>query len=126
MVISPEKRRGWITTDLVVAMVIIVIGIIPVAITIYHDQRATRILYHRAIAMALVDGEFEALAAGQWRAFQPGTHDYPVTGAAAANLPEGAFTLTLTDSRMQLEWKPVDRGRGGPVVRRMNLPPRQP
>ena len=77
--------------------------------------------YHRAVAMELVDGEFEILQAGEWRAFQPGIHDYAPRGHTATNLPPGRFLLTLQTNHLRLEWQP-EKERGGPVIREANLP----
>ena len=70
-----------------------------------------------AVPMELVDGEMEILVAGEWRAFAPGTHDYPLRGAAATNLPPGRCQLTITTNLLRLEWKPDQRRGVGAVVR---------
>jgi len=59
----------------------------------------------------------EALAAGEWRAFTPGTHEYRVRAGAATNLPPGRFVLTLAPGTVRLEWQPAVKQHGGAVIR---------
>jgi hypothetical protein len=102
-------------------MAILVAVVLPLATLWLKDTQALRAGYWRAIAVEVVDGEFEVLAAGEWRRFSQGTHDYSVTSRAATNLPPGRFTLTVQDRRVRLEWK-SDKLRGiGAVVREMEL-----
>jgi len=105
--------------ELLVAIFILLVAVLPLAYSFTSDARLLRASYHRAIAMELVDGELEVLAAGGWRAFMPGTHDYALTGAAVTNLPPGRCQLTLSTILIRLEWKP-DQARGvGAVVREL-------
>ena len=57
--------------------------------------------------MEIVDGEMEALAAGEWAAYGKGSHKYEVRAAAAKNLPPGSFVLTVTEKLVRLEWIPA-------------------
>ncbi len=82
-----------------------------------REQKLTRAYFNRAIVMEIIDGEMEALMAGEWRAFMPGAQTYPVRAEAAKSLPVGKFVLTLDGDRVRLEWLPEKSGRGGPVVR---------
>ncbi len=130
MVIRPvpsaasRRRRGSLSIDLTVAMGLLVAAVLPLSVSFLRDARALRGQYHRAVALEIVDGEMETLAAGEWRAFPAGQHPYPVKAGAAANLPPGTFTLTVTSNRLRLVWQPADRGQGGPVVREILRPPR--
>ena len=63
----------------------------------------------RAVAMGIVDGEMEVLAAGAWQEFAPGRHVYPVEAGAAVNLPEGEFVFTCGEDFIRLEWLPDER-----------------
>ena len=74
------------------------------------ERRLTLASYQRAVAMEIVDGEMEALAAGEWRAFPPGTHDYRVHAGAATNLPPGRFILTVQPDMVRLRWQPARQG----------------
>jgi hypothetical protein len=91
--------------------------VLPLAYSIAAERRYSRAVYQRAVAMEIVDGEMEVLLAGEWRAFTPGTHPYPVKAGALTNLPPGEFTLTLATNKIRLEWKPSMTRRGGSIVR---------
>ncbi len=103
--------------ELLVAMAIIGAILLPIAYSIAAERRLTRAIYQRAIAMEIVDGEIEALAAGGWRAFTNGVTEYAVHAEAAQNLPPGRFSLILTPERLRLEWHPSVKMHGGGVVR---------
>jgi len=124
VILLPNKRqrqRASLMAEMMVAVAILMIAIVPVAYSFDAEKRAARATYDHAIAMEIVDGEMEVLLAGEWRAFTPGTHAYPVTAGALTNLPPGEFTLTLTTNTVRLEWKPSMTRRGGPVVREATL-----
>ncbi|HWX23256.1 MAG TPA: hypothetical protein VN578_25415 [Candidatus Binatia bacterium] len=103
--------------ELLVAIALLAGALLPIAYSISSEKHYARALYQRAIAMEIVDGEIEALAAGQWRAFTNGVQEYPIHAGAATNLPPGRFWLTLHDSMVRLEWRPEIKQHGGPVVR---------
>ena len=119
MVIQPatHSRAGWLMTELLVALALTLAALLPVAYSFASEQRLARSLYTRAIAMEIVDGETEILAAGAWRSFSQGPHDYAVKAAAATNLPPGRFTVTVGGQSVRLEWQPVLKRYGGPVSR---------
>ena len=113
----PDAVSGFLSMELIVALAILFVAVIPLAYSFLSDARLLRVGYERAVTMELVDGEMEILVAGEWRAFAPGTHDYPLSGAAATNLPPGRCQLTLTTNALRLEWKPNQRRGVGAVVR---------
>lgn len=127
MVIRPthsaarRRARGSLSVELTVALGVLVLAVLPLSVAFVHDQAALRSRYFRAVALEIVDGEMEVLAAGEWRAFPPGRQPYPVRAEAAKNLPSGAFLLTLTNGRARLEWVPEARGAGGTVAREVVL-----
>lgn len=104
-------------TELLVAMALLAGALLPLAYSIASERRVARAYYQRAVAVEIVDGEMEALAAGGWRAFTPGAHEYPVHAGAATNLPPGQFLLTVDTGKLRLEWKPAVKDHGGSVVR---------
>ncbi len=114
-------QRGALMTELAVAMSILVLVFFPLAYSIRSEQRLIRASYQRAVAMELVDGEIEVLAAGAWKTFAPGAHKYSVQANAATNLPPGQFLLTIGNAKLRLEWKPSVKGHGGSVVREVTL-----
>jgi hypothetical protein len=107
--------------DLVVGMAILVLAILPLAYTVNSENQLFRATYQRAIAMEIVDGEMEILAAGEWRAYPEGRQDFPVQARAAANLPPGHFQLTRTGKHLRLEWTAGEKHGIGTVVREVTL-----
>jgi hypothetical protein len=113
----PVRSRGSLMIELLVAMAILVGVVIPLGWSIASERRLARALYQRAIAMEILDGEMEALVAGEWRAFEAGQHDYHVSAAAVTNLPPGKFVLTLNPGLVRLEWQPSVKHHGGALKR---------
>ena len=112
-----KSGRAFAATELLVAITLLLVAVLPLAYAFTSDARLLRAGYQRAIAMELVDGELEVLVAGGHRAFTNGTQDYALHGAAATNLPAGRCRLTLTTNLIRLEWK-SDQPRGvGAVIR---------
>jgi len=121
----PRRQRGSLTSELLAAMGLLVICVLPLSYSFLREHKLCRAYYCRAVAMELVDGEMETLMAGEWRAFAPGAHPYTLRGAAATNLPPGKCLLTVTNDLIRLEWLPEDRNQGGKVLRETTIPPRQ-
>jgi hypothetical protein len=107
--------------ELLVAIALLAGAVLPLAYSIASEKRYARGLYQRAVAMEIVDGELETLAAGEWKAFTNGTQEYPVRAAALTNLPPGKFVLTVQDKNIRLEWRPAIKHHGGAVVREAKL-----
>jgi hypothetical protein len=118
---SLHRQRGSLMVELLVALAILTGVLLPLAYSFVSERRLARAYYQRAVAMEIVDGEMEALLAGQWRAFTPGTHDYRVHAGAATNLPPGRFTLSVQPDKLRLRWQPAVKDRGGPVTREAML-----
>jgi hypothetical protein len=115
------RRRGSLIVELLVAMALLGAALLPLAYSVTSEKRLALACYQRAVAMEIVDGEMEALVAGEWRAFAPGTRDYPVRAAAAANLPPGRLLLTIGTNMVRLEWRPAVKHHGGAVVREVTV-----
>ncbi len=115
------RRRGALLIELLVAMALLTGGLLPLACSISSERRLARACYQRAVAMEIVDGEVEVLAAGEWRAFSPGSQEYQPRAGAAVNLPPGKFLLTIADRKLRLQWTPSVKHHGGPVVREVSL-----
>ena len=103
--------------ELIVAIAILGIAVYPIGYSILSESIAARASYEHAIAMEIVDGELEVLAAGQWHDFPQGTTEYTVHANAARNLPDGKFLLTVAPGKVRLEWLPGAKHHGGPVMR---------
>jgi hypothetical protein len=121
MVTQPRDQRarqsGGLMIELLVAMSMLTTALLPLAYSTLLEYRQARACYQRAVALELVDGEIEVLAAGEWRSFAPGTHEYATHFGAATNLPPGRLLLTIQPGTVRLEWEPAAQSRGGPVMR---------
>jgi hypothetical protein len=109
-----------LSVELLVAVAILLGALLPLAYSLASEKRFARTAYQHAVAMEIVDGEMEALAAGEWRDFSPGVHEYQVHAVAATNLPPGKFLLTIEAGKMRLEWQPAGKARAT-VVREVKL-----
>lgn len=116
------SRRGALSTECVVAVAILVAAVLPIAAGWVAEARALRASYTRAVAMEIVDGELEVLAAGGWKQLRPGAQEYQVRSRAAVNLPPGRFTAMVTNKVLRLEWKSLEPRGVGAVVREVKLP----
>jgi hypothetical protein len=119
MVISPSRARhgGWLVAELMVALIVIVIALIPLAFSFRSEQKLLRAQYTQAVAMEIIDGEMEFLHAGAWREVLEGERPYKIIANAATNLPPGAFFLSRTGAMVRLEWRPTKKGAGGKIAR---------
>lgn len=125
MVITGQTKganRGFLMTELIVAMGFLTVALMPLAYTLQKESSLLRATYQRALAMEIVDGEMEILAAGEWPDFPEGGQRYPVRAAAAANLPPGQFRLTRTGHHLRLEWLPAEKTGVGVVAREVTVP----
>jgi hypothetical protein len=111
------RRSGALMTELLVAMGLLAGALLPLAYSINSEKRLARAYYQRAVAMEIVDGEMEILAAGGWRALAPGAHEYVVRAGAATNLPPGKFLVTVETVKVRLEWLPDAKDHGGRIMR---------
>jgi hypothetical protein len=115
------EQRGFMMADMVLAMGILIIVMVPLAFSVNSDAKQLRATYQRAVAMEIVDGEIEILAAGEWRNFPEGPHPYAVHANAITNLPPGQFQLTRTGQHLRLEWRSAKKQGIGPVVREVTV-----
>ena len=116
--VNPKRyQSGFLMVELLVALALVVAVLLPFAYSFAAERRLALASYQRAVAMEIVDGEMEVLAAGEWRAFPPGTHDYHVQAGAATNLPPGRFILSIQPAKLRLRWQPAIKDHGGPVTR---------
>jgi hypothetical protein len=118
---QPRTSAGFLEVELVVALAVLMIAVLPLAYTFVSDQRALRVAYERAAAMQLVDGEMETLVAGGWRQYSVGTHEITLAGNAAANLPTQRALLTVNTHSIRLEWRTAKRPSAG-IIREAKLP----
>src|SRR2546423_30089 len=116
-----NTQRGAMMMELVVAMALWSVALLPLAYSFMAEKRLARASYQRAVAIQLVDGEMEVLMAGEWKKYTPGKHEYKITGHAVSNLAPGKFMLVLQPPRLKLEWQPAFKDYGGRVSRGITL-----
>ena len=107
--------------DLAVAMAILSLAIVPMGFSFAKERQLLKIEYQRGVAIEIVDGEIEILAAGEWKTIPEGSHNYSVHAKAASSLPPGRFQLTRTGNHLRLEWTSDKRQGIGPVVREVTV-----
>lgn len=127
MVITDKKRKrergSVLLSELIGAMLILTLAMVPIILMLTKDQQAYRKYYFKAVAMEIVDGEMEVLRAGYWKEFEQGIQTYPTTANSATNLPDGELLLTLEAKKIRLEWKPKEeRYQSVHIVREVDLP----
>ena len=114
-----DSSPGFLTIELIVAIAILAAVVLPLGTAWYHEMKMLRTYYRDAVAMEILDGEMEVLAAGGWRGLAAGRHELKPTAHAATNLPPGHFILTREPERLRLEWLPQ---RGRKMAREIKLP----
>ena len=114
---SLHFKHGFLEVDLLVALAILSLAIVPIGFSFAHERQALKLEYFSGVINEIVDGEMEVLVAGDWRTFPAGDHDYAIHSDAAANLPPGKFLLLIESGKVRLEWRPDEKHHGGPVVR---------
>jgi hypothetical protein len=114
---TTQNEHGLLTLDLAVAIGIFVSVLLPLSGSYLLQQKQARSCYYRALATGIVDGEMEALAAGEWRVFAEGEQDYAVNGEAVQNLPAGKFMFIRKGNQLRLEWRPDKNIKLEPVMR---------
>lgn len=100
-----KRRAGYLTTDAVVAMAMLVLVLIPLTMILLPQRQLAKAYYEEAVLLEILDGELEVLRAGAWRELGPGRHPYAVRAQAVQSLPEGQFTVIVEASRVRLEWQ---------------------
>jgi Tfp pilus assembly protein PilX len=114
--------RGTALVEILVALCILSLVMIPISFSFIGEQREFGVYYHRALAIEAVDGEMEILRAGEWRAFPEGAQPYAVRNPSVTNLPPGRFTLTRHGRHLRLQWRPDGKDKGGLVTRETDAP----
>lgn len=116
-----RRQSGMLMTDLMIGLAIFGLALLPLGLSFAKEMQLVRAHYWRGLAMGIVDGEMEVLAAGEWRAFSDGQAAYAVHAPAATNLPPGSFQLTKSGNHLRLEWRPEVRKGVGAVVREVTV-----
>lgn len=111
------RRHGFVSMDLFLAMALFLFGFFGIAFVSTREMRLARAYYYDAIAMSLVDGELEVLAAGEWQSLPEGESTYHSKAPTMSALPPGEFRATRSTKRIQLEWIPAQKGNGRHIVR---------
>lgn len=116
-----RHKRGFLEVDLLVALAILSLAIVPVGFSFARERQVLRIEYIHSVANEIVDGEMEMLAAGDWKNYPDGVQNYSVHAVAAASLPPGHFQLTKTGNHLRLEWRSDWKHSGAPVIREVTI-----
>jgi hypothetical protein len=112
-----RSRRGFLEVDMLVALAILSLAIMPVGFSFVRERQVLRMEYIHSVANEIVDGEMEMLVAGDWKNYPDGVQNYSVRAGAVASLPPGHFQLTKTGNHLRLEWKSDWKHSGAPVIR---------
>lgn len=116
------NRDGFLMVDLLVALAIFTIAIMPLGYAFARERQVLKIDYLRSVVDEIVDGEMEILAAGAGGSYPDGSQTYTVHSRAATGLPPGHFELTKSKNDLRLEWIP-DEPRGlSAVIRESSMP----
>ncbi len=107
--------------DLLVALAILSLAIMPIGFSFAHERQVLKLEYFRGVINEIVDGEMEILVAGDWKNHPDGPQPYPVHARAAGPLPPGHFQLTKTGNHLRLEWNPDEKHGVGAIVREVTL-----
>lgn len=118
-----RSRHGFASMDLFLAMAIFLFGFFSVAYLSTRELKLARSGYYDAIAIALVDGELEVLAAGAWVTLPEGQSPYRSKSPTMESLPPGVFRATRTTGFIRLEWIPAGKGNGRHIVREVAFAP---
>ena len=89
---GPRSRRGFLMVDLVVAMAILSLAIVPLGFSFARERQVLKIEYQRSVANEIVDGEMEILAAGDWKNFPDGAQAYHGPFARRRQPAAGTFS----------------------------------
>ena len=115
------QKHGYLMVDLLVALAILSLAIVPVGFSFARERQVLKIEYFRSVANEIVDGEMEILAAGDWKNYPDGAQNYPVHALAAATLPPGHFQLTKTGNHLRLEWNSDEKQGVGAIIREVTI-----
>jgi len=90
MVKRRQHERGSMIIELMTALAILVVILLPLGLSFVDEQHVCRVYYWRAVAMEAIDGEMEVLAAGEWRTLAEGATPYTVHAESAKYLPRAS------------------------------------
>jgi len=116
-----RQQRAFASMDLFLAMAVFLFGFFSVAYLSTREMRLARAYYYDSIALSLVDGELEVLAAGEWRSLPEGPSRYRSQAATMHSLPPGELRVTRTPTQIQLEWIPAAKGNGRHITRAFSI-----
>jgi hypothetical protein len=120
-IFSRRACRGLLEIDMVVAIAIFAAAIMPVGYAFARERKVLKVEYYRSVALEIVDGEMEILAAGGTGNYHEGTQAFAVKSHAATVLPPGNFQLIKTGPHLRLEWIPAQKTGIGTIAREVTL-----
>ena len=110
-------RRGFMEVDLLVALAILGLALVPLGYSFARERQVLRMEYNHSVINEIVDGEMEILADSAAKNLPDGKQTYTVESHAAANLPPGHFQLTKAGNHLRLAWLPDAKSGVSAVVR---------
>jgi hypothetical protein len=119
--IPKRKQSGAIMAELIVAMAVLVIAMLPLSYSALSNMRELRTTYQKAVVNEILDGEIEILAGGAWQQIEEDTHAYKVHANAATNLPPGEFEVSRTGNVIRLQWKTTKKLGIGTLKREVKI-----
>lgn len=114
-------RRGFLQIDLIVALTILTIAVVPLGYSFARERKALKVEYYRSVINEIVDGEMEIMVAGAAKDLPDGTQTITVSSRAVERLPHGQFQFTKTGTHLRLEWTPDIKCGVSAVVREAEL-----
>jgi hypothetical protein len=116
-----RRQHGILQLDLIAALAILTIAIMPLGFSFMRERQVLRNEYHRSVITELVDGEMEILAAGAAKNLPDGSQNLAVQSQALTKVPAGQFQLTKSGNHLQLTWTPDAKCGVSAVVREATL-----
>jgi hypothetical protein len=119
--VANTKQRGAIMAELIVAIAVLVIAMLPLSFSALSNAHELRTTYQKVVTNEILDGEIEILAAGGWQQIAERTNTYQVHANAATNLPPGKFQISRTGNVLRLEWKATKKLGLGTLSREVKI-----
>lgn len=106
------RKFGFLLHELLVALAIIALVMIPLASYFFEEGKLFNALYFRSVAEQILDGEREVLMAGEWKKYPVGKYSLSIKNKAFEQLPEKDIYLTVSDvgdnkRKFVLSWTPA-------------------
>lgn len=119
------RRRGGILMELLVALALLALVLLPLAGGFAGQRRMAKQLSQRLVLTELIDGEMEFIAAGRWRRFTEGTNTLEIEMPPGFLPPPGRTFVIRNVNHFKVVWEPETRLAIGRIERHWTAPVRQ-